>query len=286
MTIDGRKIANEIKKELKEEIVKHSADVCLAVILCNDRLDSEKYVSMKQKGANEIGIKFRLIKNPLISEEELENLIRNLNDDDTVNGIIVQLPLPEYINYQKVLSLISPEKDIDGFLPENIGKLCLAGYEPDFIPCTAKGVIKLIESTGVNIQGKDVVIVGCGNFVGLPIAMYLLKRNATVTICHVHTENIREKVKRGEILVSATGCGHLIKGEWIKKDAIVIDVGISRSNTNSRKLIGDVCFDSAKEHASWITPVPGGVGPMTVVMLLENTFLAWRKQKMLRDSKG
>lgn len=283
MIIDGKQIADTIKKQLKKRIENKSAKVCLAVVLCNERHDSEKYVSMKRKVANEIGIDFWLIKKPHISEEELKNTIIELNQNEAVNGIIVQLPLPDGIDSQQVLSLISSKKDVDGFLPENIGKLCLAGYEPEFLPCTAKGVIKLLESTHVDLKGKNAVIVGCGNFVGLPIAMLLLKKNSTVTICHIHTENLKEKIKRADILVSATGCGHLIPGDWIQTGAIVIDVGISRSKENPKQIIGDVCFADAVQKADWITPVPGGVGPMTVIMLLENTFIAWQKQKNIYE---
>lgn len=276
--IDGKEIANSIKKQIKEEVnffkEKHNKIPGLAVILVGDDKASQKYVSMKEKACKEVGFKSIIHKlSEKTTEEELTNLIHSLNNDDNINGILVQLPLPVGINEHLVNSEISPDKDVDGFHAINAGRLFLK--EEGFIPCTPKGIIKLINTTGMKIKGKKAVVVGRSNIVGKPTALLLLYENATVTICHSKTENLADHVNNADIVVSAVGKAELIKGDMIKDGAIVIDAGI---NVIKGKLVGDVEFEKAKEKSSWITPVPGGVGPMTIAMLLENTMEAFKRQ--------
>ncbi len=267
--IDGKELAEKIKKEVKDEIEAKKLTPGLAVVLVGDDPASHTYVRNKKKACAEVGIKsidHALPNNT--SEAELLKLITKLNGDKSVHGILVQLPLPAHINSQNILNAIDPAKDVDGFHPVNLGKL-LSGIDHGLRPCTPLGIMELIDSTGVKIEGKNAVVVGRSNIVGKPVAIMLLEEHATVTLCHSRTTNLAEVIRNADIVVAAIGKPEFIKGDWIKKGAVVIDVGINR--VADGKIVGDVEFEKAKKYASWITPVPGGVGPMTIAMLLKNT---------------
>src|SRR6056297_374588 len=271
--IDGKQIAKNIRMELKEEITdlkEEGRAPGLTVVMVGNNAASETYVSMKEKAALEIGMNSSLIKKEEdISEKELLDLIDDLNNDPDVDGILVQLPLPDHIEEKKVIESIVPDKDVDGFHPINTGRL-FSGQEDAlrYEACTPLGIIRLLEREGIEIDGKNATIVGRSNIVGKPVAHLLLERHATVTICHSHTKDLKAETKRADIVVAAVGRPEMITGDMIKEGAVVIDVGINRVDG---KLLGDVEFDTAKEAASKITPVPGGVGPMTIAMLMENT---------------
>lgn len=276
--IDGKKVSAKIKEGIKNEVeilkTKYGRVPGLAVILIGDDPASKIYVSMKEKTTIEMGMTSFEYRLPYeTTQSELLVLIEKLNNDRRVNGILLQLPIPKHINEAKVLEAISPQKDVDGFHPYNAGKL--ATGSPTFIPCTPFGIIKLIESINWNLSGKKVVVIGRSNIVGKPVALLLLKENATVTVCHSKTENLPEVVSEADLVVAAVGKANFIKGEWIKEGAAVIDVGVNR--LESGKLAGDVEFDTAKDRASFITPVPGGVGPMTITMLMFNTLKAFKE---------
>ncbi|MGC9397636.1 MAG: bifunctional methylenetetrahydrofolate dehydrogenase/methenyltetrahydrofolate cyclohydrolase FolD [Anaerolineae bacterium] len=284
--IDGKGIARSIQEELTEEVArlkeKHGLVPGLATVLVGDNPASKTYVRMKQKRCAEVGI--HSVGHTLSKEatqEEVEGLVRELNADSKIHGILVQLPLPSHLDEEAVLSAISIEKDVDGFHPINIGRLSMKGREPLFAPCTPTGIIELIDRTGVEIEGKEAVILGRSNIVGLPVSMLLLHRNATITICHSRTRHLSEVTKRADILVAAVGRAEMVKADWVKPGAVVIDVGINRVDDPSRKrgyrLVGDVAFDEVKEVAGHITPVPGGVGPMTIAMLLRNTVIGAKR---------
>ena len=276
--ISGKDLAKKVKDNLKSDVESLKAkgiETCLVVIIVGDDPASRVYVNNKKKACEEIGIKsIEYALGADTSEEELLALIDKLNKDKSVNGILVQLPLPKQINEEKVIMAINPEKDVDAFHPVNVGKIMTGN--PDFMPCTPAGVIKLIEETGIDIEGKECVVVGRSNIVGKPQAMLLLAKNGTVTICHSRTKDLEEVCRRADILVVAVGKPEMIKGSAIKPGAVVIDVGTNRTET--KKLVGDVEFSSAYEVASYITPVPGGVGPMTIAMLMENTVKAAKIQ--------
>jgi 5,10-methylene-tetrahydrofolate dehydrogenase/methenyl tetrahydrofolate cyclohydrolase len=257
-------------------VQKHGKAPGLAVILVGERKDSQTYVRMKKKAAALVGIKsFEATLPENISQDELIETIRKFNQNPDVHGILVQLPLPKHIDEERVLSEVSLEKDVDGFHPINIGKLCMKGRKPLFVPCTPRGVIELLDRSGIPIEGKNAVVIGRSNIVGIPVAMLLLHRNATVTICHTRTKDIVSKVKDADIVVACCGVAHYVKKDWIKEGAVVIDVGVNAVEDKTRKtgyrLVGDVDFENVKQVASAITPVPGGVGPMTIAMLLRNT---------------
>ena len=278
--INGKEIAAQVRAELRGEIqaLKEKTGVVpgLTVVLVGENPASIVYVRNKIKACEEVGIKSVQHKLPeTITHEELLALIRQLNASKDVHGILVQLPLPKQINEEEILEEISPYKDVDGFHPYNVGRLMIGN--PVLQPCTPYGVMHLIDSTGVDLSGKDAVVVGRSNIVGKPMAMMLLKRNATVTVCHSKTTDLVERVKKADILVAAIGRAEFIKGEWVKQGAVVIDVGMNRSLEG--KLVGDVDFEGASERAAYITPVPGGVGPMTIAMLLKNTVIAASKSK-------
>ncbi|MBI5453957.1 MAG: bifunctional methylenetetrahydrofolate dehydrogenase/methenyltetrahydrofolate cyclohydrolase FolD [Deltaproteobacteria bacterium] len=274
--IDGKKISAEVREELKAEVAKlkkKGLTPGLAVVLVGENPASQIYVRNKTKACEEVGIKsFQHTLPGDIKEEELLSLIRELNAAKDVHGILVQLPLPSRMDSEAVLDLISPSKDVDGFHPYNMGRLMIGNALLQ--PCTPYGIMRLLDSTGVDASGKNAVIIGRSNIVGKPMAMMLLKRNATVTICHSKTKDLPEKVREADILVAAIGRDRFVKGDWIKEGAIVIDVGMNRAPDG--KLTGDVDFDAASLKASHITPVPGGVGPMTIAMLLKNTVAAAR----------
>lgn len=274
--IDGKKISTDIKDELKEEVSKLKAEgreVTLAVILVGDDPASAVYVKNKKKACEYIGIKSLSYELPAeTTEDELLELIEKLNGDDTVNGILVQLPLPRHIDEKKVIRTISPQKDVDGFHPENVGALLIG--EPGFVSCTPAGIIELLKRSNVEIEGKECVVIGRSNIVGKPMGVLLLRENGTVTIAHSRTKDLKEICKRADILVAAVGKPKMITAEYIKEGAVVIDVGIHRMDNG--KLCGDVDFDDVESHVSKITPVPGGVGPMTIAMLMYNCIASVR----------
>lgn len=268
--IDGKAISAEIKNECRikaEEFKKKGIEPCLAVILVGNDPASSIYVNNKKKACEYVGIKslsYELSEET--REEELLELIDKLNKDQTVNGILVQLPLPGHINEDKVIKAISPLKDVDGFHTTNVGALCIG--EPGFVSCTPAGVIELLKRSNVEISGKNCVVIGRSNIVGKPMALLMLRENATVTICHSKTTNLKEICKTADILIVAIGKPRFIDASYVKDGAVVIDVGIHRDENN--KMCGDVDFESVKDIASKITPVPGGVGPMTIAMLMSN----------------
>ena len=265
--IDGKKISAQVKDECKERVAKENMNVTLAVIQVGNDPASTVYVGNKKKACEYVGIhslSYELSEET--TEEELLALVEKLNADDTVNGILVQLPLPSHINEDKVIQTISPKKDVDGFHPQSVGALSIG--QPGFVSCTPAGIIQLLKRSGVVIDGKECVIVGRSNIVGKPMAMLMLRENATVTVCHSHTKDLKEVTKRADILIVAIGKPKMITADYVKEGAVVIDVGIHRPEGG--KLCGDVDFDSVEKTASAITPVPGGVGPMTIAMLLHN----------------
>lgn len=268
--IDGKAIATQIKEELKEEVAllgKDGVTVGLAVILVGDDAASSIYVNNKKKACEYVGIRsvsYELSKDT--SQEELLALIDRLNHDDTVNGILVQLPLPAHIDEETVITAISSDKDVDGFHTESAGRLLVG--KKGFLPCTPAGIIQLIRRSGFTIEGKECVVIGRSNIVGKPMAVLLLRENGTVTVAHSKTENLKEVASRADILVVAVGKPKFITADYVKEGAVVIDVGIHR--LEGKKLCGDVDFDDVQEKAAAITPVPGGVGPMTIAMLMAN----------------
>ncbi len=268
--IDGKLISSQIKDELKEKVIalKNSGkSVCLAVIQVGQDPASSVYVSNKKKACTYIGIESKSFElEETITEVELLDLIGRLNQDNTVNGILVQLPLPKHISEDKVLNTIVASKDVDGFHPMNVGSLCVG--KPRYISCTPAGVIQLLKRSGIEIAGKECVVIGRSNIVGKPMAMLLLQENGTVTITHSKTKNLKEVCKRADILVVAIGRPKMITREYVKEGAVVIDVGIHRDECN--KLCGDVDYIDVAPVSSAITPVPGGVGPMTIAMLMKN----------------
>jgi methylenetetrahydrofolate dehydrogenase (NADP+)/methenyltetrahydrofolate cyclohydrolase len=273
--IDGKKIAQEIRNEIAQSVKKlkdqKGITPGLAAVWVGDNPASQVYVRTKRRACEEAGIYSEEHRLPeIVTQKELLKLIDNLNANPKIHGILVQLPLPSSISEKAILERVHPKKDVDGFHPFNLGKL-FAG-EPVFEPCTPLGIIRLLEHEKVAIQGKEAVIVGRSTIVGKPVAAMLLQRNATVTICHSKTDDLAAVVQRADILVVAIGKAFLVKGGWIKSGATVIDVGINR--LEDKTLVGDVEFETAKERAAAITPVPGGVGPMTVAMLLHNTLKA------------
>ncbi|KAM1001684.1 hypothetical protein ACFX13_008278 [Malus domestica] len=278
--IDGKAIAQTIRNEIAEEVrhlwQKYGKVPGLAVVIVGTRKDSQSYVSMKRKACAEVGIKSVDIDLPEnVSQDDLVAKVHELNATSDVHGILVQLPLPNHINEEKVLSEISIEKDVDGFHPLNVGKLAMKGREPLFLPCTPKGCLELLSRSGISIKGKKAVVVGRSNIVGLPVSLLLLKADATVTVVHSRTPDPESFIREADIIIAAAGQAMMIKGSWIKPGAAVIDVGTNAIDDPSRKsgyrLVGDVDFQEACKVAGWVTPVPGGVGPMTVAMLLKNT---------------
>lgn len=268
--IDGKRISKEIKEELKQEVAQlkeNGRECCLAVIQVGNDPASSVYVGNKKKACEYIGVNslsFELA--DTVTEKELLDLIEKLNQDASVHGILCQLPLPKHIDENKVIRAISPKKDVDGFHPENVGALVIG--QQGFVSCTPAGIVQLLKRSNVEICGKHCVIVGRSNIVGKPMALLMLRENATVTVCHSKTENLQEICKEADILIVAIGKPLFITADYVKKDAVVIDVGIHRNEEN--KLCGDVDFQSVEPIASAITPVPGGVGPMTIAMLMNN----------------
>ena len=270
MIIDGKKISTEIKDELKEQVAKlktEGVEVTLAVVKVGEDPASAVYVRNKEKACEYIGINSKKIEMPEeTTEEELLQLVNDLNTDPAINGILVQLPLPKHIDENKILLAIDPMKDVDGFHPVNVGKMVIG--EESFLPCTPAGIIEMIKRSGLDIEGKECVIIGRSNIVGKPMAILMLRENATVTVTHSRTKDLPEVCKRADIIVAALGKAKFVTKDFVKEGAIVIDVGMDRDEDG--KLCGDVDFDEVESIASAITPVPGGVGPMTVTMLLVN----------------
>ena len=268
--LDGKKLASEIKVEVKERterLKERGVTPGLAVVLVGEDPASKVYVGQKEKGCRDAGFASFLHRLPeTTTQGELLALIERLNSDRTVHGILVQLPLPRHIDSDAVLSAIRPGKDVDGFHPVNIGRL-VSGL-PSCEPCTPKGIMRLLKSAEIPLSGKEAVIIGRSNIVGKPVAMMLLAESATVTICHSRTEELADHARRADILIAAVGKPRFVTGDMVKEGAVVVDVGINRLEEG---LVGDVDYEAAAERASWITPVPGGVGPMTIAMLLENT---------------
>lgn len=265
--IDGKKISQEVKDECRERIAREGLNLTLAVVQVGNDPASSVYVGNKKKACEYIGIRSLAYELPEETpEEELLQLIKELNDRDDVNGILVQLPLPAHMDEDKVIQTISPKKDVDGFHPQSVGALSIG--QPGFVSCTPAGVIQLLKRTGVEIDGKECVIVGRSNIVGKPMALLMLRENATVTVCHSHTKDLKEVTKRADILIVAIGKPKFITKEYVKDGAVVIDVGIHRGADG--KLCGDVDYDDVAPITYAITPVPGGVGPMTIAMLMNN----------------
>ncbi|MFD2371890.1 bifunctional methylenetetrahydrofolate dehydrogenase/methenyltetrahydrofolate cyclohydrolase FolD [Brevibacillus sp. GCM10020057] len=276
--VQGKEVAQSIRAELANEVAelkKQGITPGLTVVLVGDDPASQSYVRGKAKGCEEVGIASEVIvKDASTTEEELLAIIQQLNENPNVNGILVQLPLPKHISETAVIEAIHPDKDVDGFHPISVGNMVL-GNET-FLPCTPHGIIELIKRTGTEMAGKHAVVIGRSNIVGKPVSLLLQQENATVTMCHSRTQNLEAITRQADILVVATGRAHMIGKEHVKPGAVVIDVGVNRIETG--KLVGDVKFDEVKEVASFLTPVPGGVGPMTITMLLKNTVAAARRQ--------
>ena len=278
--IDGKKIAAELREELKKEVsslkTKYNKVPGLSVILIGDLTPSQIYVKNKEKFANEVGLKSEVIKYPdSVKEKVILDKISELNNDDSVSGILVQLPLPKHINKQKIIEAITPSKDVDGFHPMNVGNLS-SGYQSS-IPCTPLGCYLLIKKIEPNLSGKKAVIVGRSNLNGKPMTQLLLKENCTVTITHSKTKDLKAECLEADIIVAAVGIPELVKGDWVKKGSIVIDVGINKID---KGIVGDVDFKEVSKNAKAITPVPGGVGPMTIACLLKNTIDCFKRSQI------
>jgi methylenetetrahydrofolate dehydrogenase (NADP+)/methenyltetrahydrofolate cyclohydrolase len=278
--IDGNAVAARLRGEVAEAVEKmkdeHGITPGLAAVLVGENPASQTYVRMKRKACAEAGIESFGYELPeMASQEEVERLVSELNANPDVHGILVQLPLPKHLDEERILAAIDIEKDVDGFHPINIGRLSMKGREPLFVPATPSGIIVLLEEMGAQFDGAEAVVLGRSNIVGLPVSMLLLHRNATLTICHSRTKDLPAVTRRADILVAAVGRPEMVRGDWIKPGALVIDVGTNRVDDPTAKrgyrLVGDVAFDEAVEVAGAITPVPGGVGPMTIALLLKNT---------------
>ena len=277
--IDGKKIAAELREELRQEVVglkvKYNKVPGLTVILIGDMAPSQIYVRNKEKSANEVGLKSEVIRYPEIVEEKVVlDKIEELNNDKNISGILVQLPLPKHIDKQKVIESILPEKDVDGFHPMNVGNLS-SGYESS-VPCTPLGCYLMIKKIEPNLNGKKAVMIGRSNLNGKPMAQLLLKENCTVTITHSRTKDLKAECLEADIIVAAVGIPELVKADWVKKDAIVIDVGINKTD---KGIVGDVAFEEVSKVAKALTPVPGGVGPMTIACLLKNTIDCFKRSQ-------
>lgn len=277
--IDGKAVSAAVKDEVKEQVAALKKDggvPCLAVVLVGDDPASKVYVRNKKRACEYCGIKsLEYILDKTASEQQLLDLIDVLNNEPTVHGILVQLPLPPHINEQKIINAISEQKDVDAFHPANVGRLMTGN--PDFLPCTPAGVMEMLKKYNIETAGKDCVIIGRSNIVGKPMAMLMLMANSTVTVCHSKTKNLKEKCLSADILIAAIGKPKFVTADMVKDGAVVIDVGINR--TEDGKLCGDVDFDEVSKKASYITPVPGGVGPMTIATLMKNTLTAFKLRK-------
>ena len=289
--IDGKVIAQRVREEVAVKVAARTAagkqKPTLATVLVGDRPDSAAYVASKGKACQELGMGSISEHLPAdATQAQVEDLVKHLNADPSVSGILVQLPMPSQIDEERVLSLINIEKDVDGFSPLNIGRLAQKGREPLFVPCTPFGCIYLLEQSGVQIEGANAVVLGRSNIVGMPAALLLIGKNATVTVCHSRTKDLAGVVRGADILIAAIGKTQMVRGDWIKPGAAVIDVGINSvadaTKKSGHRLVGDVQFEEAKEVAGFITPVPGGVGPMTIAMLMKNTLRAAEIQDSMK----
>jgi methylenetetrahydrofolate dehydrogenase (NADP+) / methenyltetrahydrofolate cyclohydrolase len=277
--IDGKKVAAELREELRQEVIelkaKYNKVPGLTVILIGDMAPSQIYVRNKEKSANEVGLKSEVIRYPdIVEEKTVLDKIKELNKDENISGILVQLPLPKHIDKQKVIETILPEKDVDGFHPMNVGNLS-SGYESS-VPCTPLGCYLMIKKIEANLSGKKAVMIGRSNLNGKPMAQLLLKENCTVTITHSKTKDLKAECLEADIIVAAVGIPELVKADWVKKDAIVIDVGINKTD---KGIVGDVAFEEVSKVAKALTPVPGGVGPMTIACLLKNTIECFKRSQ-------
>ena len=292
MILDGRELSKKINSEIKQKIEgyceKHQdSKPGLGVIIVGDRKDSLLYVNMKRKKCEEVGIESKVIQlSANSSTENILGIVNIFNSDPTVHGILVQLPLPKHVNEETVLSAVDIDKDVDGFHASNMGNLAMERRTPLFTPCTPLGCLRLIDEYKIPLQGKNVVVIGKSNIVGLPISLMMMKRNATVTVCNVHTENLQEITQQADVIVSACGQAQMVRGDWVKDGVAVIDIGINHiqdpahpDKPDKKKMVGDIHYEEVSEKASHITPVPGGVGPMTVAMLMENTYRAFIRQE-------
>lgn len=282
--IDGKAVSSAVKSRVAEQVAdlkKQGVEACLAVVIVGDDPASRIYVNNKKKACEFCGIRSLEYALPAeTTQQELVSLVERLNQDDTVHGILVQLPLPKHLNSEAVIAAIDARKDVDAFHAVNVGRIMIGNYT--FLPCTPAGVIELIRSTGVDISGKNCVVIGRSNIVGKPMAMLLLHNNGTVTICHSKTKNLKEICQKADILVSAIGKAKFVTADMVADGAVVIDVGMNRDENG--KLCGDVDFDEVSKKASFITPVPGGVGPMTIAMLMENTLKAAKMQAAQKEA--
>ena len=285
--IDGKAVSARVKEEIRREIQRDGLDIGLAVVIVGDDPASRVYVNNKKKACEVCGIKsYEYALPEETTEEQLLELVDTLNADKNINGILVQLPLPKQINEEKIIERISPEKDVDAFHAVNVGKIMIGNYA--FLPCTPAGVMELIHSTGTEVSGKECFVIGRSNIVGKPVTLLLARReiNCTVTMCHTGTKNMAEIVKQADIIVAASGHPHTVTADMVKEGAVVIDVGVNRIPDATKKsgfrLIGDTDFEAIKEKASFITPVPGGVGPMTIAMLMYNTLEAAERSEQLQ----
>jgi len=285
--IDGKAISEKLLCEIAADVEAMVNDGLprpgLAAVLVGDNPASQQYVSMKRKTCGKYGLEsYGYVLPKTATQAEVEGLVKELNADPKVNGILVQLPLPDHLDDEKILNAISVEKDVDGFHPINIGRLAQKGREPLFVPCTPDGCIYLIDQTGFQLKGANAVVLGRSNIVGMPVALLLVKRDATVTICHSRSKDLPGICRSADVLVAAVGRPEMVKADWIKPGAVVIDVGTNRvddpTTEKGYRLAGDVAFNEAKEVAGWISPYPGGVGPMTITMLLRNTVRAAKIQ--------
>jgi len=281
--LDGTAFAERIRASVADEVARRTEKgkpaPGLATVLVGDNPASQTYVKSKHKACQQVGIQSFGHELPATATQaEVEELVRRLNADPQVNGVLVQLPLPSGLDEERVLNTVSLQKDVDGFHPINIGRLAQKGREPLFVPCTPAGCMLMIESALPDLNGANAVVLGRSNIVGMPMALLLVRANATVTICHSRSRNLKEICRSADVLVAAVGRAEMVRGDWVKPGAVVIDVGMNRVEDASRprgyRLTGDVAFDEAKEVAGWITPVPGGVGPMTIAMLLKSTLRA------------
>lgn len=272
--ISGKEVSQAVKERVAERVKELKAEgiePCLAVILVGDDPASKVYVNNKKKACEFCGIRsLEYLLPGDTTQDELNALVKRLNEDSSVNGILCQLPLPKHLDEKTVLNLIKPEKDVDAFHPENVGHIMIGDY--NFLPCTPAGIMEMLKSENISLDGKHCVIIGRSNIVGKPMAMLMLKENATVTVCHSHTANLKETVRQADVIVAAVGRAKFVTADMVKDGAIIVDVGINRGDDG--KLYGDVDFDACCEKASYITPVPGGVGPMTIATLMQNTITA------------
>lgn len=277
--IDGKALAKKIRENLKiecEELKEKGIIPKLAVIMVGDNPASKVYVRNKSKACNEVGIEYKeYLLEEDTTQKELLDLIKSLNEKEEINGILLQSPLPAHLNINEAFKAITYAKDVDGFTPSSVGKLCIG--EDTFVSCTPYGVMKMFEEYKIDLNGKDVVILGRSNIVGKPLIQCCLQKNATVTVCHSKTKNLKEHTKRADIIIAAIGQSKFVKADMVKEGAVIIDVGINRGEDG--KLAGDVDFENVKEKASYITPVPGGVGPMTIAMLMNNVIKATKEQR-------